>query len=177
MVSAPRSAMRSSLAAGAVEGTTTEHGTPRWRAIQAAPWAMLPAEAVSRPALVAPCGAAGEQHLADLGDDVVLGQLAGADGDHQVAGLRKRRLAAVGEHRGGGDRVGRQLADMGEAGADRVDVRAPRTSTGGPKRSPAHSASALAWASVRLHTRMRSSRRTEAIASRSLRAWVPAPTI
>src|SRR6266540_7024943 len=52
-----------------------------------------------------------------------------------------------------------------------------RTSTGGPKRSPAHSASALAWASVRLHTRMRSSRRTEAIASRWLRAWVPAPTI
>src|SRR6266536_1317206 len=52
-----------------------------------------------------------------------------------------------------------------------------RTSTGGPKRSPAHSASALAWAWVRLQTRMRSSRRTAAIASRWLRAWVPAPTI
>ncbi len=43
---APRAAMASSFARGALSGTITLQGTPRRRAFHATPWAMLPALAV-----------------------------------------------------------------------------------------------------------------------------------
>src|SRR5205814_1292911 len=49
-IRAPRRAIESSFVSGAWSGTTTVQGTPSSRAIQATPWPMFPAVAVTTPA-------------------------------------------------------------------------------------------------------------------------------
>ena len=53
----PSRSIASSFVFGAVSGTTTVQGTPRSRAPQATPWAMLPALAVTTPFASASGGA------------------------------------------------------------------------------------------------------------------------
>ena len=76
--------------------------------------------------LVLASGVHAGEHLAELGLDVIGADRALLRGEDVVARLVQARLAAVGEERGVGDRLGVELARRREARADGVDVRAAR---------------------------------------------------